>query len=466
MCRSDLLLLDEPTNHLDLEAVLWLEEWLASYPGTLLLISHDRDFLDRIVTHVAHIEHRELRLYTGNYSAFEARRAEQLAQQQAAYQKQQREIAHIRAFVNRFRAKATKARQAQSRLKALERMELISQAHVDSPFHFQFRRPEHLPHRLLRLDGVAVGYGDNPVLAGLEIDITEGERIGLLGPNGAGKSTLIKLLAGELAPGGGRREPAAQLQTGYFAQHQLEQLDPQASPLLHLQRLDSHASEQTLRDFLGGFGFRDDMAQAAVAPFSGGEKARLALALIVYRRPNLLLLDEPTNHLDLEMRLALSTALQGFEGAMLIVSHDRYLLRSVCDRFLLVDRGSMRPFDGDLDDYRRWIREQDATSTSPSEPAPAGDMRRQQRQQSAEQRRRLQPLRRRVEALERQMESLSAKRSELEDVLADAELYEAERKQELSRVLQDQAEIADRLEAVEADWLTATEELEAQLREG
>ncbi|MGD8484007.1 MAG: ATP-binding cassette domain-containing protein, partial [Thioalkalispiraceae bacterium] len=358
MCRSDLLLLDEPTNHLDLEAVLWLEDWLRSYPGTLLLISHDRDFLDRITTHIAHIEQGTLTLYTGNYSAFEIRRAEQLANQQAAYEKQQREIKHMQSFVDRFRAKATKARQAQSRLKALQRMEVISQAHVDSPFHFQFKQPDKLPDTLLQLDEVNIGYADTPILGKVTLSIRQGDRLGLLGYNGAGKSTLIKLLAGELSAQGGEIKTARDLNIGYFAQHQLEQLDGEASPLLHLQRLDPKATEQSLRNFLGGFGFGNDMAVSKVAPFSGGEKARLVLAMIVYQKPNLLLLDEPTNHLDLEMRHALSVALQDYVGAMLIVSHDRHLLRSVTDSLLLVADGRVSPFDGDLDDYRQWIKDQ------------------------------------------------------------------------------------------------------------
>ncbi|MCG6936421.1 MAG: ATP-binding cassette domain-containing protein, partial [Proteobacteria bacterium] len=339
MCRSDLLLLDEPTNHLDLDAVLWLEEWLLRYPGTLLLISHDRDFLDRSVDHIAHIEQQQLNLYSGNYSAFETQRAAQLTQQQAAYIKQQEEIAHMQAFVDRFRAKATKAKQAQSRLKALERMTQIAPAHVDSPFHFQFPAPDKLPRPLLSLDTIEFGYTEAPLLERVSFSLNPGDRIGLLGPNGAGKSTLIKILAGELAPRTGTREPAKHLRLGYFAQHQLEQLHPEESALTHLRRLDPQASEQHLRNYLGGFDFQGDRVTEPVAPFSGGEKARLVLALLVYQKPNLLLLDEPTNHLDLEMRLALSTALQDFEGAMVIVSHDRHLLRTVTDQFYLVHDG-------------------------------------------------------------------------------------------------------------------------------
>ncbi|MGD8709022.1 MAG: ATP-binding cassette domain-containing protein, partial [Ectothiorhodospiraceae bacterium] len=323
MCPSDLLLLDEPTNHLDLETVLWLEQWLRAYPGTLMLISHDRDFLDAVVDHVVHIEQRRLNLYKGGYSAFERQRSERLAQQQALHDKQQQEIARLERFIDRFRAKATKARAAQSRVKALERMEKVAPAHVDSPFHFEFREPEPAANPLMSLEGVAAGYDGAPVFTGVSMGLRPGARIGLLGPNGAGKSTLVKLLARDLEPLQGTLTVGRNVRIGYFAQHQLEQLDPEASPLLHLQRLAPGEGEQKLRDFLGGFGFQGDMATDPVAPFSGGEKARLVLALLVWQRPNLLLLDEPTNHLDLEMRHALTVALQGFDGATVTVSHDR-----------------------------------------------------------------------------------------------------------------------------------------------
>ena len=341
MCRSDLLLLDEPTNHLDLDAVIWLENWLSNYPGTLLLISHDRDFLNNVATHIAHIEHQRVTLYTGNYTAFEHIRAEHLANQQADYEKQQREIKHIHSYVERFRAQATKARQAQSRLKALERMEEIAPAHVDSPFHFSLLEPEKRPNTLLRLKNVSAGYGDTSIIKAVDMMITPGDRIGLLGPNGAGKSTLIKLLAGSSLDNSikiqqGEREVSKEIKIGYFAQHQLEQLHPEHSPIDHLKQLDPQAREADLRNHLGGFGFSNDMALSPVAPFSGGEKSRLVLAMLVYQRPNLLLLDEPTNHLDLEMRQALATALQEFSGAMIIVSHDRHLLRVTCDQLLLV----------------------------------------------------------------------------------------------------------------------------------
>ena len=466
MCRSDLLLLDEPTNHLDLEAVIWLEEWLQNYPGTLLLISHDRDFLDKAVTHIAHIERGTMTLYAGNYSAFEVRRAEQLANQQAAYEKQQREIAHVQSFVDRFRAKATKARQAQSRIKALERMTTISAAHIDSPFEFHFRRANKLPDLLLHLEKVSAGYAQSPVLNDITIDIQTGSRIGLLGFNGAGKSTFIKLLAGELPAISGERTEAKDINIGYFAQHQLEQLDLQASPLLHLQRLDPKATEKELRSFLGGFGFQDDMALAAVAPFSGGEKARLVLAMIVYQKPNLLLLDEPTNHLDLEMRYALSTALQEFEGAMIIVSHDRHLLRTVTDTLLLVADNKVTSFDGDVDDYRQWVNEQNREekftggSNGQQQTFPATN-RKQQRQDAAALRKQLQPLRNKIKKLEQEMEKLNSEKKEILQRLSDSNLYEELNKPQLKQLLEQQADIVKRLQETEEHWLLANEELES-----
>ena len=463
MCRSDLLLLDEPTNHLDLDAVYWLQGWLAQYPGTLLLISHDRDFLDEVCDHILHLEQRGLTLYTGNYSAFERMRAERLAGQQAAFEKQQREIQHIQSYVDRFRAQATKARQAQSRLKALERMERIAPAHVDSPFHFSFLPPHKLPNPLLTLEQITAGYGAQPVLSGARLTLHPGDRLGLLGHNGAGKSTLIKLLAGELKPLSGEAIGAPDLRIGYFAQHQLEQLDPAASPLLHLQRRDPKASEQQLRDFLGGFGFVGDMAMSETAPFSGGEKARLVLAMLVYQRPNLLLLDEPTNHLDLEMRHALVLALQEYDGAMVIVSHDRHLLRSVCDRLLMVHQGRVADFDGDLDDYRQWLLEEQRESATPDD-APKAEhsaaARKEQRRLEAEARTRLQPLRKQLEKVEKGLERLQQQRAELEQQLAEPELYQAERKAQLAQLLQQKGEIDKALTRAEEDWLEATEALE------
>jgi ATP-binding cassette subfamily F protein 3 len=465
MCRSDLLLLDEPTNHLDLDAVIWLENWLRDYAGTLLLISHDRDFLDRVAGHIVHIEQQQAQLYSGNYSTFEQTRAARLANQQVEYEKQQREIAHIHSYVQRFRAKATKARQAQSRLKALERMELIAPAHIDSPFHFRLFEPEKNPHPLLQLDDVAAGYGETQILSRVNLAIEPGDRIGLLGPNGAGKSTLIKLLAQQLKPMSGQRLPAQDLRIGYFAQHQLEQLDPQASPLLHLQRLDPQASEQSLRDYLGGFAFIGDRALEPVAPFSGGEKARLALALLVYQKPNLLLLDEPTNHLDLEMRLALGQALQEFSGAMVLVSHDRHLLRLTSDRLLLVNQSQVEDFAGDLDDYPAWLMAQrrrheqlDDTQAQGEHTAAA---RKERKRQAAQLRRQLQPLRNQLRELEKRLEGLQTTQQSLEAQLADNDLYGDARKEELKHKLAQKAELDRQLAQTEESWLTVSEQLEA-----
>ena len=464
MCRSDLLLLDEPTNHLDLDAVIWLDEWLRVYPDTLMLISHDRELLDKVVHFIAHIENARLELFAGNYSDFEVRRAERLAGQQAAFKRQQREVAHIRSFVDRFRAQATKARQAQSRLKALARMELLAPAHVDSPFRFSFRAPAKLPHPLLALEAAAVGYADQPLLEGIGLSFAPGDRIGLLGPNGAGKSTLVKLLAGELAPLRGKRLPAPDLRVGYFAQHQLEQLVSTESPLWHLRRLDPRATEQELRDHLGGFGFAGDRAFEPVAPLSGGEKARLVLSLVVYERPNLLLLDEPTNHLDLEMRHALTVALQEFEGAMVVVSHDRHLLRSVADQFWRVGEGGVRPFDGDLEDYRAIV-----TAPGMEEEKPKGEHssagRKERRRDEAERRQRLQPLRKELTRLEQMMDKLGTEKAVIAAALADPDIYAEAAKDRLKRQLVEQARVDRALAEAEEAWLSASESLDAAERD-
>lgn len=462
MCRSDMLLLDEPTNHLDLDAVIWLQEWLRGYAGTLLLISHDRDFLDQVADHILHIEAGQANLYNGNYSDFEQRRAQQLAAQQAAAEKQRREVAHMERFIARFRAKATKARQAQSRLKALERMERIAPAYVDSPFSFQFGAPDKLPSPLLKMDKVELGYDERPVLGNVRLHLLPGDRLGLLGANGAGKSTLIKALAGELPPRSGELLWPKDLQVGYFAQHQLEQLDPEASGLLHLQRLDPRADEQRLRDFLGGFGFSGDDALRPAGPMSGGEKARLVLALLVYRRPNLLLLDEPTNHLDLEMRFALNVALQEFDGAVVLVSHDRYLLRSVSDRFLLVEGGSVKAFDGTLEDYAAHLTEQRrGAPVNANDGANSAEQRRERRRREAEQRQRLQPLRKRLQDMETRMAQLNGRRQEIEHWLAQPDVYEAQHRESLQQHLREQGRLSQELEQLEQQWLELGEQLEA-----
>ncbi|TFW73057.1 ABC transporter ATP-binding protein [Methylotenera oryzisoli] len=465
MCRSDLLLLDEPTNHLDLDAVIWLEGWLQSYRGTLLLISHDRDFLDAIVNHIAHIEQQTLTLYRGGYSDFERQRAEKLALQQAMFEKQQRKVAHLQSYIDRFRVQATKARQAQSRIKALERMEMISAAHVDSQFGFEFRAPIAAPDPLLVLDGMSVGYHDKPLISNIELAIRPGERIGLLGKNGAGKTTLIKLLAHELAPLSGKRVEGKDLNIGYFAQHQLEQLRPDDSPLQHMMKLDPLTREQEHLNYLGGFDFKGDMARSPCANFSGGEKSRLALALLIWTRPNLLLLDEPTNHLDLEMRHALTLALQDFEGGVILVSHDRALLRATCDEFVLVADGKAAPFDGDLEDYSQWLNEQrlkekQATQAVATDKPNKNDraLNKAERQARIAERR---PLLKELEQIERNMAQWQADKKVCDEQLNDSELYTSADKSALQALLKKQAALTQQLETAEERWLVLHEMLEA-----
>ena len=473
---SDLLLLDEPTNHLDLDALLWLEQWLIRYPGTLLLISHDRDFLDAVCDHIVHFDQRRLVLYRGNYSTFERTRAEKLALQQAEAAKQQARREEIERFVARFKAKATKARQAQSRLKMLERMGDIAVAHADSPFHFSIPAADKTSHPLLVLDEARLGYRDaagneKVQLDAVRLTILPGQRIGLLGPNGAGKSTLIKSLTGELAPLSGKRTPGEHLSVGYFAQHQLEGLDMAATPFMHVQRLSPTASDQSIRNFLGGFGFPGDDAFGEVGRFSGGEKARLALALVAWRKPNLLLLDEPTNHLDLEMREALTEALASFEGTVILVSHDRHLLRATVDEFWRVADHRVEPFDGDLEDYRVWLKARlegerrearaDKAERQGESAAPKED-RRAARRAAAELREKLRPLKKARDRAEQAMEKVHKELVMVEEALAEPELYtDPGRKGELTELLSRQGELKTRLEALEAEWLAAEEELEA-----
>ncbi len=461
MCRSDILLLDEPTNHLDLDAVIWLQDWLQSYQGTLLMISHDRDFLDAIVGNILHIEQQSMELYTGNYSQFERTRAERLAQQQSNFERQQKERAHIQSYVDRFKAKATKAKQAQSRLKALERMELISAAHIDSPFHFEFYQPERVSNPLVKVEKASLAYGEKLILDGISLSIKPGDRLALLGPNGAGKSTLIKLLADKNTVSSGSNDCAESLRIGYFAQHQLEQLDGNASPLLHIQRLNKKATERELRNFLGGFGFHGDKALEAVAPFSGGEKARLALAILVYQKPNLLLLDEPTNHLDIEMRHALSSALQDFNGAMIIVSHDRHLLRTITDQFILVANGQLTPFDGDLEDYAIWVKEQAKTVDSSAPNSGSSLSNKDRKQLEAQKRQQQKPLRDALKKAEKLLHKLSEKQKKLEQQLADGPLYHADQKEQLAALIKEKQIIDTQLETIEENWLTAQDALEA-----
>ncbi|VEA68740.1 Uncharacterized ABC transporter ATP-binding protein YheS [Serratia plymuthica] len=465
VCRSDLLLLDEPTNHLDLDAVIWLERWLKGYPGTLVLISHDRDFLDPIVDKILHIEQETINEYTGNYSSFERQRSTKLAQQQSLYQHQQEKVAHLQSYIDRFRAQATKAKQAQSRIKMLERMELIAPAHVDNPFSFSFRQPESLPNPLLRMEKVSAGYGDKVILKSIKLNLVPGSRIGLLGRNGAGKSTLIKMLAGSLEPLSGEIGLAKGIKLGYFAQHQLEFLRADESPLQHLSRIAPRVLEQQLRDYLGGFGFQGDKVTEATERFSGGEKARLVLALIVWQRPNLLLLDEPTNHLDLDMRQALTEALIDFKGALVVVSHDRHLLRSTTDDLYLVHDGQVEVFEGDLDDYQQWLSDLQRQENQQDAPEKenngnSAQARKDQKRREAEFRTQTQPLRKQIAKLEQQMEKLGAELAAVEERLADSALYDISRKADLTECLQKQSQAKSALEETEMTWLDAQEQLE------
>ena len=470
MCRSDILLLDEPTNHLDLPAILWLERWLKRYEGILLVISHDRDFLDEVCTRIAHIEHQAIRVFSGNYSQFEAQRAEQLAQQQAMYTRQQKDIKHIQGFVDRFRYKATKARQAQSRLKMLERMALIAPAHADSPFRFHFATPKKQPQHLLGLTDAALGYADSgqgPVLDEVNLNLMAGDRVGLLGVNGAGKSTLVKALASGNTLLSGERLLSKDTKIGYFAQHQLDLLNPEQSPLDHLRLYAADDRESEMRNYLGRFNFSGERIFEPVALFSGGEKARLVLALMIRQEPNLLLLDEPTNHLDLEMRQALSVALIEYTGALVVISHDRHLLRSVCDELLIVHDGIVDRFSRSLDEYPAWLKEQQAGEGQDNVDKEEGKnpnrqvSRKEQRQHEAQRRQRHKPLLDKVREIEKQ---LAANRKELEAVqksLADQAIYtDPDRKAELTGLVKDQASLKSAIDTLEWDWMEASEALE------
>jgi len=448
MCPSDLLLLDEPTNHLDLDAIIWLEDWLGRYPGTLIVISHDRDFLDGVVKAVVHIDQKKLRRYTGDYSSFEVQRAQTIQLTQHLIEKQERERAHLQSFIDRFRAKATKARQAQSRMKMLAKMEDLAPLHVAAPFSFEFREPERAPDPLLTMESAAVGYGEKVVLDRITLSIRSGERIGLLGVNGAGKSTFIKTVAGTLQPLSGEAVFNKGLKIGYFAQHQVEMLRDDQSPLWHLKMIsEKNIREQELRDYLGSFNFPGEMAAGPVENFSGGEKARLALALIVWQRPNLLLLDEPTNHLDLDTREALAVALAQFEGTLVLVSHDRHLLRATTEQFLIVTNGTIKPFDGDLDDYRDVLLkkkvDEPATSKPEKKPRPANTSKK--------------PVASRIKRLEELMTRLNAKKSDIEAKLGDPAVYQDG--PALAALLADQAYVLRELEQVEAEWLEKQAEL-------
>ena len=474
MSRSDLLLLDEPTNHLDLDAILWLEDWLKAYEGTLVLISHDRDFLDAITDHILHIENQELIMYTGNYSTIERTRSERLAQQQQAYEKQLETRAQLQKYIDRFKAQATKAKQAQSRIKQLERMQELSAAHVDTPFTFSFREPTKMSSPLLELENADIGYGDKLIVTNVNLQITPTSRIGLLGMNGAGKSTLIKSLVGDLPLLQGLRKDSELLNIGYFAQHQMDALDGNASPMLQLARIaDKKISEASLRSFLGSFGFSGERMDTPSESFSGGERARLALALIVWQRPNVLILDEPTNHLDLDMRHALTMALQDFEGAVVLVSHERQLVASVCDELILVHGGQSREFDGDLVAYADWLRQAriDMMKNGQKPAAPVKSLveakpviskldKEAQRKEAARRREASRPIRKSIEKCEQQVEKMQPRLAEIENLLGDSALYDAGRKDDLLKLMNEQTELKGRLAQSEEQMLELMMELE------
>ena len=467
MCPSDLMLLDEPTNHLDMDAILWLEEWLQRYPGTLILISHDRDFLDSVVNNIAHIEQQNITLYRGNYTAFERIRSERLAQQQAIHEKQVREQERLTRFIDRFRAKATKAKQAQSRIKALSRMDMVASVHVNSPFKFRFPVAKKMSHPLLSMRKAELGY-DRALLKNVVMTLQPGDSIGLLGPNGAGKSTLVKSLAGDLQMLAGEEHRGEHLKIGYFAQHQLEALDQNATPTVHIQRLSPSTREQEIKDFLGSFGFHGTKVDEKVLSFSGGEQARLALAIIAWQKPNLLLLDEPTNHLDLEMRHALTMALQEFDGAMVLVSHDRHMLRYTVDKLYLVHDGAVEPYEGDLDEYASWLTKQkreEAIAASASnrdddkERVTAQD-RKNQKRLEAELRKKLRPFRKAVDTLENKLDKAQNTLAGIEEQLGDSSLYDDANKLKLKELLEQQTQWVRESSSIEEQWLQASEELE------
>ena len=463
MRRSDLLLLDEPTNHLDLDALLWLEAWLRAYPGTLLLVSHDREFLDRIVGRILHIEGGRLRSYTGNYSDFEVQHAAHAERTQALAAKQQREAAHIERFVARFRAQASKARQVQSRLKWLARLGELATVHAPADFDWEFAAPRKLPRPLVTLERVVAGYGARAVLGGVSLSLNPGDRLGVLGRNGAGKSTLMRVLAGELAPLAGSHTAAPDLATGFFAQLELEQLDGGGSAIAELARRGGEAvaawTQQQQRDHLGRFGFSGARVFEPTAHFSGGERSRLALAILVARRPNLLLLDEPTNHLDLSMRHTLLLALQEFAGAVVVVSHDRSLLRAACDRFVLVADGALTPFDGDLEDYAAWLGRSRADGAGPAA-TPAGPSRREERRLKAEARNRLTPLRSEQLALEARLATLTRERAGIEAELADPATYARRSPVQQHELSARHGEVSEEITRCEERWLQVMAALE------
>ncbi|WP_133138426.1 ABC-F family ATP-binding cassette domain-containing protein [Legionella genomosp. 1] len=449
MKPADLLLLDEPTNHLDMEAIFWLERWLKQTPGSILLISHDREFLDALSTHILHIEQRKMTLYTGNYSSFEKTRALQLSLLQQMYEKQQQKINHMMAFVNRFKAKATKAKQAQSRLNAISKMEVIAQAHADSPFSFNFLPSPRAGNPLIHCEQVTAGYDINqPILKKFNLILNPGDRIALIGPNGQGKSTLIKTLTGTIAPLSGQINRSAHLKIGYYAQHQLEDLDIRLSPLETIQQLSPEVREQAIRDYLGGFNFIGDMATNPITHFSGGEKARLALAKLVWQKPNLLLLDEPTNHLDLGMRTAIEIALQSYEGALILISHDRHLLKTTVNDFYLVYQQKLRVFQGDLEDYHNWLLNPEPLKSNTADIS--GNHQYRERKS----------LQNRLKKLEQYIDDYHEQMKALELELGDSSLYDATQQEKLQQLLKKQEKASNELKKAEEEWLEVSELLE------
>tara|TARA_R110000824_G_scaffold288508_2_gene476471 strand:+ start:38967 stop:40856 length:1890 start_codon:yes stop_codon:yes gene_type:complete len=464
MTPSDLLLLDEPTNHLDLEATLWLQQWLLRYQGTLMLVSHDRSFLDVVVGHIVSFENRQLFLYRGNYSDYEKQKAERLAQLQAEYEKQQLRKKEIEAFVRRFRAKASKARQAQSRMKELSRMVDIAPAHTDSPFHFKFLEPAKLPPSLLACDKISIGYNE-PLIEDFSMNIRSDSRIGLLGSNGQGKSTLLKVLCGKLPLLAGDINCSDHLKIGYCAQHQVDELDSSSTPMKLIQSLNSKAREQEIRNFLGGFDFQGDRVTESIEHFSGGEKSRLALAMVVWQKPNLLLMDEPTNHLDLEMCHSLTVGLQEFSGALILVSHDRHLLGNTVDQFLLVKDGKLEFFDGDLNDYEKLLLEKDKIEINSGKEQQNKFSKKELRQQSAEKRTQLKSLRQLTGKLEKAIELKQNQLAAVELRLTDTALYGESQKAALNDFLQERAQLLSAISQLEEEWLLASEEMELAFSE-
>lgn len=466
MQRSDLLLLDEPTNHLDIEAVAWLEQWLKSYQGAILIISHDRDFLDQSVQGIAHIHDQKITFYSGNFASFERQRNEQLMQQQSLHDKQKQQMQHLKSFIERFKAKASKAKQAQSRVKALERMESIAAVQATNPFHFEFIPPLHQPDPMLSLDMASFAYPQKPILDSVDLVLRAGDRIGLVGVNGSGKSTLIKLLVGDLKPSSGKVQISKGVKFGYFAQHQLESLILDKSPLQHLLMLPEAPTDQEARNFLGGFGFSNAQCLDSINHFSGGEKARLALAIIVFQKPNLIILDEPTNHLDMETRDALDMALQDFTGALIVVTHDKHLLSSIADQYWWVHGGKVSRFAGDLDAYLQARLKQLKQVEIESKETRPGQTKKQARQINATQRKkvdaRLKPITQAVKKIERQLELLQAQQSEYHALMEDSRLYEIENKAQLAQCIKSQAECEGAIEECEMEWLELQEQLETE----